>query len=80
MTEVNSHRRLTRFPGRHEKHRLIGPVESRAYVYNVHPMCIRTVGMAIQFRCESLVSRFQNPGDEAYSERKLQVRFDPLAR
>ena len=22
--------------------------------------------------------RFQNPGDEAYSERKLQVRFDPL--
>ena len=34
--------------------------------------------MAIQFRCESLVSRFQNPGDEAHSERKLQVRFDPL--
>ena len=34
--------------------------------------------MAIQFRCESLLSRFQNPGDEAYSERKLQVRFDPL--
>jgi hypothetical protein len=34
--------------------------------------------MAIQFRCESLSSRFQNPGDEAYSERKLQVRFDPL--
>jgi galactose-1-phosphate uridylyltransferase len=34
--------------------------------------------MAIQFRCKSLLSRFQNPGDEAYSERKLQVRFDPL--
>src|SRR5271157_479331 len=34
--------------------------------------------MAIEFRCESLLSRFQNPGDEAYSERKLQVRFDPL--
>jgi hypothetical protein len=34
--------------------------------------------MAIQFRCESLSSRFQNPGDEAYSERKLQVRVDPL--
>ncbi len=34
--------------------------------------------MAIQFRCESLSSRFQNPGDEAYSERKLQIRFDPL--
>src|SRR5271157_5118601 len=34
--------------------------------------------MAIQFRCESLLSRFQNPGDEAHSERKLQVRFDPL--
>lgn len=34
--------------------------------------------MAIQFRCESLLSRFQNPGDEAYSERNLQVRFDPL--
>ena len=34
--------------------------------------------MAIQFRSESLSSRFQNPGDEAYSERKLQVRFDPL--
>ena len=36
------------------------------------------VAMAIQFRCESLLSRFQNAGDEAYSERKLQVRFDPL--
>lgn len=34
--------------------------------------------MAIQFQCESLVSRFRNPGDEAYSERKLQIRFDPL--
>ena len=34
--------------------------------------------MAIQFRYESLLSRFQNPGDEAYSERMLQVRFDPL--
>jgi len=34
--------------------------------------------MAIQFRCESLLSRFQNPGDEAYSERRLQVRLDPL--
>ncbi len=34
--------------------------------------------MAIQFRCESLLSRFQNPGDDVYSERKLQVRFDPL--
>jgi len=34
--------------------------------------------MAIEFRCERLVSRFQNPGDEGYSERKLQVRFDPL--
>ena len=34
--------------------------------------------MAIQFRSECLLSRFQNPGDEAYSERKLQVRFDPL--
>ena len=34
--------------------------------------------MAVQFRCESLSSRFQNPGDEAYAERKLQVRFDPL--
>ncbi len=44
-------------------------------VYNAHPAA---VGMAIQFRCESLVSRFQNPGDEGYSARKLQVRFDPL--
>ena len=34
--------------------------------------------MAIQFRSESLSSRFQNPGDHGYSERKLQVRFDPL--
>jgi UDPglucose--hexose-1-phosphate uridylyltransferase len=34
--------------------------------------------MAIQFQCESLLSRFQSPGDEGYSERKLQVRFDPL--
>ena len=34
--------------------------------------------MAIQFRCESLLSRFQNPGDDSYAERKLQVRFDPL--
>jgi galactose-1-phosphate uridylyltransferase len=34
--------------------------------------------MAIQFQRESLLSRFQNPGNEAYSERKLQVRFDPL--
>jgi len=34
--------------------------------------------MAIQFRCESLLSRFQDPADEGYSERKLQVRFDPL--
>ncbi len=34
--------------------------------------------MAIQFRCESLLSRFQNPSDESCSERKLQVRFDPL--
>ncbi len=34
--------------------------------------------MTIQFQCESLLSRFQNPGDEAYSDRKLQVRFDPL--
>jgi len=34
--------------------------------------------MAIQFRCESLLSHFQNPGDEGYSERKLQIRFDPL--
>jgi UDPglucose--hexose-1-phosphate uridylyltransferase len=34
--------------------------------------------MAIQFRRECLSSRFQNPSDEAYSERKLQVRFDPL--
>ena len=34
--------------------------------------------MAIQFRCENLVSRFQNPGDETYSECKLQIRFDPL--
>jgi len=34
--------------------------------------------MTIQFRRESMFSRFQNPGDEAYSERKLQVRFDPL--
>ncbi|MGA3052700.1 MAG: hypothetical protein ABSD63_00685 [Candidatus Korobacteraceae bacterium] len=34
--------------------------------------------MAIQFRRESLLSRFQDPGNEAYSERKLQVRFDPL--
>lgn len=34
--------------------------------------------MAIQFRCESLLSRFQNPGDESCSERKLEVRFDPL--
>jgi UDPglucose--hexose-1-phosphate uridylyltransferase len=34
--------------------------------------------MAIQFRCENLLSHFQNPGDGAYSERKLQVRFDPL--
>jgi UDPglucose--hexose-1-phosphate uridylyltransferase len=34
--------------------------------------------MAIRFRCESLVSRFQNPGDVGYTERKLQVRFDPL--
>jgi len=29
------------------------------------------VAMAIQFRRESLLSRFRNPGDEAYSERKL---------
>jgi UDPglucose--hexose-1-phosphate uridylyltransferase len=36
------------------------------------------MAMAIEFRCESLLSRFQNPGEEAYSERKLQVRFDPL--
>ncbi len=34
--------------------------------------------MAIQFRSETLLSRFQNPGDETHSERKLQVRFDPL--
>jgi UDPglucose--hexose-1-phosphate uridylyltransferase len=34
--------------------------------------------MAVQFRCESLLSRFQNPSDEAHSERNLQVRFDPL--
>jgi galactose-1-phosphate uridylyltransferase len=34
--------------------------------------------MPIQFRCEKLLSRFQSPGDEAHSERKLQVRFDPL--
>ena len=34
--------------------------------------------MAIQFRCESLSSRFQNPSDGAYLERKVQVRFDPL--
>ena len=34
--------------------------------------------MAIQFRCESLLARFRNAGDEAYSERKVQVRFDPL--
>ena len=34
--------------------------------------------MAIQFRRECLLSRFQNPSDEAFSERKLQVRFDPL--
>ena len=36
------------------------------------------VAMTIQFRCESLLSRFQSPDGEAYSERKLQVRFDPL--
>jgi galactose-1-phosphate uridylyltransferase len=34
--------------------------------------------MTIEFQCESLLSRFQNPGDDGYSERKLQVRFDPL--
>jgi UDPglucose--hexose-1-phosphate uridylyltransferase len=34
--------------------------------------------MAIQFRHESLLSRFQKPGGEGYSERRLQVRFDPL--
>ena len=34
--------------------------------------------MAIQFRCETLFSRFQNPSDEGHSQRKLQVRFDPL--
>jgi len=34
--------------------------------------------MAIQFRCETLLSRFQNPYDEAHSNRKLQVCFDPL--
>lgn len=34
--------------------------------------------MAIQFRCENLLSRFLNPDGEAYSERKLQVRLDPL--
>ncbi len=34
--------------------------------------------MAIQFRSESLLSRFQNPGDDGYTERKLQIRFDPL--
>ncbi len=34
--------------------------------------------MAIQFRHESLLSRYQNPGNEGYLERELQVRFDPL--
>ena len=34
--------------------------------------------MAIQFRRESLLSRFRNTSDEAYSERRLEVRFDPL--
>jgi UDPglucose--hexose-1-phosphate uridylyltransferase len=34
--------------------------------------------MTIQFRCETLFSRFQNPSDEGHSRRKLQVRFDPL--
>jgi len=34
--------------------------------------------MTIQFQCERLLSRFQNPSDDGYSERKLQVRFDPL--
>lgn len=43
-------------------------------MYNTYPRR----ALAIQFRCENLLSRFQNPGDEVYSERKLQVRFDPL--
>lgn len=34
--------------------------------------------MPIQFRCETLFSRFQNPSDEGHARRKLQVRFDPL--
>ena len=34
--------------------------------------------MTIQFQCETLFSRFQNPSDEGHSRRKLQVRFDPL--
>ncbi|HUI82757.1 MAG TPA: hypothetical protein VL240_00955 [Candidatus Binatia bacterium] len=34
--------------------------------------------MPIHFRCETLFSRFQNPSDEAHSQRRLQVRFDPL--
>ena len=34
--------------------------------------------MTIQFRCETLFSRFQNSSDEGHARRKLQVRFDPL--
>ena len=34
--------------------------------------------MAIPFRCESRSSRLQNPSGDGHSERKLQVRFDPL--
>jgi len=34
--------------------------------------------MAIQFRCESLLSCFESAYTEAHANRKLQVRFDPL--
>ena len=40
--------------------------------------CAAVPPMAVQFRRESLSSRFQNPSGETHSERKLQVRFDPL--
>ena len=48
-----------------------------SFIWVVQCMC-GAVGMAIQFRSETLLSRFQSPSDEAHSNRKLQVRFDPL--
>jgi len=55
--------------------RVIAWVFAFGRLYNAEA---RQVGMAIKFRCETLLSRFQNPGDDAHSGRKLEVRFDPL--